>query len=149
MEKQLPKVGLGVMIFNDQNQVLLILRNQDKDLADSDMRLEGTWTLPAGKMKYGETIRQSAIRKVKEEVNLDIYNIKVICVNDDINSYAHYVTIGLVALDYSGHIDLGKTKEHVDYGFFDLKNLPKNLCDPSKKIINNYKIKNIYKEEKE
>lgn len=147
MKKLLPKVGLGVIIFNDQNQILLILRNSDKDLADSEMRLEGTWTLPAGKIKYGETIKQSAIRKVKEEVNLDIKNAKVISINDDINSYAHYVTVGLLALGYTGSVDLGNSNEHVDYDFFDLESLPKNLCDPSKAIINNYKNECIYEEE--
>lgn len=143
-DNKMPGVGLGVMILNDEDKVLLILRNSDATLADSDMRLEGTWTLPAGKVKYKESLFSAAKRKVKEEVNLDIDNIKVISIADDINEYSHFLTIGLLAGNYKGNIDLGSTMEHVDYKFYDLDNLPVNLCEPSKKIINNYKSGKIY-----
>ena len=69
-DNKMPGVGLGVMILNDEDKVLLILINSDVTLADSDMRLEGTWTLPAGKVKYKESLFSAAKRKVKEEVNL-------------------------------------------------------------------------------
>ncbi len=144
----MPGVGLGIIILNENNQVLLILRNEDKDKAQSDMRLEGTWTLPAGKVKLGETIFDAAKRKVKCEVNLDVDDLKVVSLNDDINEYAHFLTVGVLARMYSGEISLGDTEEHVDYNFFDLDKLPKNLCDPSKVIINNYLNKKIYDKEK-
>ncbi len=144
---EMPGVGIGIMILDDQGKVLLILRNDDPIKADSDMRLEGTWTLPAGKVKHGETIIDAAKRKVKEEVNLEINGIKVISISDDINPYAHFLTIGLLSDRFSGVIDLGDTLEHVDYKFCDLNNLPRNLCEPSKKIIRNYKNNKIYEGE--
>ena len=140
----MPGVGIGVMVINDEGKVLLILRNSDPKLADSDMHLEGTWTLPAGKVIYKETIIEAAKRKVKEETNLDVENLSVISVNDDINIYAHFLTIGLMSDKFSGAIDLGDTKEHVDYNFYDLDNLPENLCEPSKTIIKNYRENKIY-----
>lgn len=143
----MPGVGIGILILNDQNQVLLILRNDDPNKALSDMRLEGTWTLPAGKLKIGETIFEGAVRKTKQEVNLDISDLELISVADDINEYAHFVTLGVLARMYSGNIDLGNTEEHIEYGFFDLDKLPKNLCEPSKKIIDNYLNNRIYIEE--
>lgn len=141
---KMPGVGIGVMIINNEGKVLLILRNSDPKLADSDMRLEGTWTLPAGKMKYGETIFEAAKRKVKEETNLDVNNLEVISISDDINNFAHYVTIGLVADSYEGEVFLGDTEEHVDHRFFDMDKMPTNLCEPSKKIIRNYRQNKIY-----
>lgn len=140
----MPGVGVGVMVINDEGKVLLILRNSDSKLANSDMHLEGTWTLPAGKVRYKETIIEAAKRKVKEETNLDVENLSVISVNDDINIYAHFLTIGLLNDKFSGVIDLGDTKEHVDYNFYDLDNLPENLCEPSKAIIKNYRENKIY-----
>ena len=145
-EYKMHGVGIGVMLVNSDGEVLLILRNDDPKLADSDMRLEGTWTLPAGKVRCGETIYKAAKRKVKQEVNLDVNNLKIISINDDINKYAHFLTIGLVSDSFTGEIDLGDTKEHVDYKFYDLHNLPENLCEPSKVIIKNYKDNRIYKE---
>lgn len=144
----MPGVGLGVIILNNENKVLLILRNDDACLADSDMRLEGTWTLPAGKIKTNETIFEAAIRKVFQEVNLEISDLEIVSIADDINEYAHFVTLGILAHNYKGEVSLGDTQEHVAYDYFDLDELPENLCDPSKKILNNYLTKRLYKEEK-
>lgn len=144
----MPGVGIGIIILNELKEVLLILRNDDAKKADSDMRLEGTWTLPAGKVKLGETLYDAARRKVKAEVNLDADNFDIVSLADDINEYAHFLTVGLIAHDWSGDVSLGNTEEHVDYGFFAMDNLPKNLCDPSMKILRNYQGKTLYKEEK-
>lgn len=144
----MPGVGIGIIILNELKEVLLILRNDDTMKADSDMRLEGTWTLPAGKVKTGETLYEAARRKVKAEVNLDADNFEVVSIADDINEYAHFLTVGVMANEWSGDISLDDTEEHVDYGFFAMDNLPENLCEPSKKILRNYQEKTIYKEEK-
>ena len=140
----MPGVGIGILILNEKNEVLLILRNDDAKKALSDMHLEGTWTLPAGKVKIGETIFEAAVRKTKQEVNLDIADLELISIADDINEYAHFVTIGVLARMYSGDIDLGSIEEHVDYGFFTLDKLSKNLCELSRKIIDNYLNNRIY-----
>lgn len=144
----MPGVGLGVIILNEENKVLLILRNDDAKLADSDMRLEGTWTLPAGKIKTNETIFEAAKRKVFQEVGLEISDLEIVSIADDINEYAHFVTIGMLAHEFKGEVSLGDTQEHVAYDYFSLDELPKNLCDPSKKIIDNYLQKRLYKEDK-
>lgn len=141
----MPGVGIGIMILNNNGEVLLILRNSDRFKADSDMRLEGTWTLPAGKVRYGETIYDAAIRKVYEEVGLVIDDLEVISIADDINEFASFLTVGLITYKYDGNINLGNTLEHVDYGFFGLDDLPDNLCSPSKKIIKNFREKTIYR----
>lgn len=144
----MPKVGVGIIILNELKRVLLILRNDDKDKALSDMRLEGTWTLPAGKVKAGETIIQAAIRKAKEEVNLDVDGLDIVSLADDINEYAHFLTVGFLANSWDGVVSLGDTEEHVGFGFFDLSDLPENLCEPSIKILRNYQMGTIYREEK-
>ena len=102
----MPGVGVGIIILNEIKQVLLILRNSDAALADSALHLEGTWTLPAGKVKINETIFESAKRKVVEEVGLKIDDLDVISVADDLNEYAHFVTIGVLARMWSGNINL-------------------------------------------
>ena len=145
MADKVVKSGLGIIILNNEKKVLLILRNNDAKLADSEMHLEGTWTLPAGKIKYGETIIEAAIRKAKQEVNLDVSDLEIVSIADDINEYAHFITIGLIAYKYNGNINLGNTLEHVAYDWYALDALPKNLCEPSQKIIDNYIHKRIYK----
>lgn len=143
----MPGVGIGIIIFNDENKILLIKRNEDATLADSAMRLEGTWTLPAGKVKLGETLFEAAKRKVLEEVNLEIDDLKIISISDDINEFAHFLTIGISAGKSKGNIDLGQTLEHIKFGYYSIDELPMNLCEPSKIIIDNFKEKRIYKGE--
>ncbi len=143
----MPGVGLGVIILDNNKRILLIKRNDNSNLADSDMHLEGMWTLPAGKVNKGETLLKAAIRKVKEEVNLNVSNLELISIADDINSFAHFVTVGFIARKISGSISLKDTLEHTEFGYFKLDELPTNLCEPSKKIINNYINKQIYKGE--
>lgn len=140
----MPGVGIGILIFNENGEVLCILRIDDAKKADSAMHLEGTWTLPAGKVKYGETIFEAAKRKVKEEVDLDIDNLEIVSIADDINEFAHFVTIGVVAKMVKGTISLGDSEEHVRYQYFSFNKLPDNLCEPSKKIIEHYIKHKIY-----
>lgn len=140
-------IGVGILVLNEFNEVLLLLRNEDRFLANSDMRLEGTYTLPSGKVKFSETFEEASKRKLKEETNLevDIKDLEVISLASDINVYAHYATIGLKANNYKGDFKLKDSKEFTSYGWYSLDNLPENLCIPSKTIIDNYLNKKIYK----
>jgi len=139
-------IGVGIVVLNENKEVLLLLRNEDTFLADSDMRLEGTYTLPSGKVNFGETFEEAGKRKLKEETDLDVNlnDLKVISLSSDINEYAHFATIGLKANNYSGEFKLKDSKEFTNYGWFKLDELPSNLCLPSKKIIENYLNKRIY-----
>ena len=139
-------IGVGIVVLNENKEVLLLLRNEDTFLADSDMRLEGTYTLPSGKVNFGENFEEAGKRKLKEETDLDVNlnDLKVISLSSDINEYAHYATIGLIANNYKGTFKLKDSKEFTNYGWFKLDELPSNLCLPSKKIIENYLNKRIY-----
>lgn len=135
----MPGVGIGVIVLNDKNEVLLLHRNNDNNIAKSDMHLEGTWTLPSGKVKLNEKIIDAATRKCLEEAGINVLGLSIICINDDINEFAHFVTIGLIANSYTSDIKI--SSEFTEYKFFNLNELPDDLCFPSKKIINAYLTK--------
>lgn len=137
-------VGVGIIVKNQENKILMLLRNSDAKKADSNMRLEGTWTLPSGNMKFGESIEKAGIRKVKQETNLELSEIKVICVQNDINEYAQYITFGLLAEKYIGEIELPNTEEFIEYQWFDMNNLPENTCEPTRKILDKYIKEEFY-----
>ena len=143
MEKKMG-IGVGVIILNDKNQILLGLRNEDEEKADSELHGEGTWTMPGGKLEYGESFEQAGIRETKEETDLNVTDIEVFCMNNDLNSYAQFVTIGLIAKEYTGEVKVTEPDEIVDWKWFDLDNLPKNLFIPSRKCLQNYFDKKFY-----
>ena len=72
--------GCGVMVFNNLNQLLLGLRNNDVELADSELHEEGTWTMPGGNIEYGETFEEAGAREAKEETGIVVKNLEVFCV---------------------------------------------------------------------
>jgi 8-oxo-dGTP diphosphatase len=58
-------IALHVFLVNNKNEVLLLKR------ANTGY-LDGFWSVPAGRLNGGESIRQGAIREAYEEVNVMI-----------------------------------------------------------------------------
>ena len=61
MEPKKIGTGFGVMILHN-NKVLLGQRHVDPAKADSELQGEGTWTMPGGKLHYGESFEEGAKR---------------------------------------------------------------------------------------
>ena len=137
-------IGVGVIVLNEKNQLLLGLRNDDPEMADSELHLEGTWTMPRGKLEFGESFEEAGIRETKEETNLDVEDVEVICFANDKNQYAQFVTVGMIAKKYSGEVKTMEPDEIVDWKWFDVDNLPKNLYFPSEKVWKNYLANKFY-----
>lgn len=144
MEVKHIRGGCGVMIFNIEDKLLLGLRNSDEKKADSELHEEGTWTMPGGNIEYGETFEEAGTREAKEETGLDIKDLEVICVQTDKNEYAHYISVGMIAKTYQGIPKVMEPDEIVEWKWFDLNDLPKNIFSPSKKTIDCYLNKKFY-----
>ncbi len=141
MEQQNKKkvgVGFGVIIVRDGN-VLLGKRHSDSEKADSELHGEGTWTMPGGKLEYGESFENGARREVQEETGLQLKEAKVICVNNDKNEFAHFITIGLFSDNFSGEPKVMEPNEIVEWKWFYLDNLPTPMYFPSAKVVENYR----------
>jgi 8-oxo-dGTP pyrophosphatase MutT (NUDIX family) len=97
-------VSIKAIIIDDHK--ILCLKNERNE-----------WDLPGGKIKINEDIEECLIREVKEEVNLDVNNLKIlkpfnIKVND----------VPVVIIVYSANISCDSSifisYEHSDYNFF-------------------------------
>lgn len=136
--------GIGVMILKDE-RVLLGRRHLDPNKADSALHGEGTWTMPGGKLDFGDTFEMGAAREVLEETGIKVKSLNVICVSNEIVSDAHFVTIGLLCTDFEGEPHVMEPDEITEWKWFDLQDLPTPLFFPSEKILKNYKEKAFYK----
>ena len=139
------KVGVGFGVFLKKgNKILLGKRHIDPKKADSELHGEGTWTMPGGKLEYGETFEEGAAREVFEETGITLKKVKVICINNDKNEYAHFVTIGLFSEDFRGEPKVMEPDEITEWRWFDLNNLLSPLYFPSAKIVENYNKGEFY-----
>lgn len=138
--------GAAAIIINNEGKILLQSR------ADRDL-----WGLPGGCQELGESFKDTIIREVKEETNLDVEEkdlelIDIVSGKTRINSYPNGdVVINNTALycirHYTGELKLDE--ESKEMKFFDLNNLPKNQNDPDLiEIYKKYKRKQIEDSEK-
>ena len=63
-------LGVGALIFDEQQRILLIERGQEP--------LKGWWSLPGGALETGETLRGGVCREVLEETGLMVEPLELI-----------------------------------------------------------------------
>ena len=113
---QIIKVGIGIMILND-NKILLGHRTEgSKDTGG--IYQPGSWCLPGGKQEYQETIFECAARETKEETNLEISNMKIFGATDDIRPDRHFVTIWVLALENKGILEVMEPDKQDEWQWF-------------------------------
>ena len=69
-------VGVGALIFNEQNQLLMCLRGPQA------RNERGKWEIPGGKVEFGETLIQALQREIKEEIGVEIEVLELLHVAD-------------------------------------------------------------------
>jgi ADP-ribose pyrophosphatase YjhB (NUDIX family) len=137
-------VGFGVMILDKDGRILLGRRHEDPEKADSELKGEGTWTMPGGKMEFQEGIEEGATREVMEETSIAIKDPQVFCVNNDMVDSAHFVTIGILVKDFEGEAKVMEPDEITEWKWFETDNLPHPIFFPSARVLENYKQGKFY-----
>ena len=122
-------VGCWAIVINDNNQVLLI-KKKGRDF----------WERPGGKVEFGETLENSIVREVKEEVGIDTKIEKFIFFEQilDYNGKEHWLAFCFHLKYLSGKIKNQEPNICDDFKWFSLTNLPDNLSPYTKNAINKY-----------
>lgn len=94
MDKKQVQVGTAVFIFKDGKFLMMKRRGSHG---------AGTWAPPGGKMEFGEAFEDTARREVKEEVGLDIADVRLVGVTNDLfpADEKHFITLWLTS-SYAG-----------------------------------------------
>jgi len=127
-----PRVGVGVLLTDDQGRVLLTLRNRPPEA--------GCWSIVGGKVDFLETLEQCAIREAREEVGLEIRLSSLLCVTDHClpGENQHWVSpayLGQILAGEATNCEPGKTRE---VRWFDIDQLPQNLTMTARKALRAY-----------
>ena len=136
MEK-FTRVGVGVMVLRD-GKVLLGRRHDDPEKADSELHGEGTWTMPGGKIDFGESPKDAARRELLEETGIRPKSQKLINISSDISGDSHFITIGFLCDDFEGEPRVMEPDEIVEWGWFPMDSPPAPMFFPSEKLLNAY-----------
>jgi phosphoglycolate phosphatase len=88
---QHPVVTVGALIFNPSGEVLMVRTHKWSNL----------WGIPGGKIRYRESSIDALRRELKEETNLDISDIRLVLVQDCIDSKEFYRQAHFVLLNYT------------------------------------------------
>jgi 8-oxo-dGTP diphosphatase len=94
-----PLVGVGAVIIED-GRVLLVKRGHPP--------LEGEWSIPGGVLELGETLREAAVREVREETCLTVETAELLGVydrvlrDDDGHTLYHFVLVDFLCRRVGG-----------------------------------------------
>lgn len=138
-------IGVGVMILQN-GRILLGRRHGNPAKAGSALHGEGTWTMPGGKVEFGEELEETCIREVFEETGLTIdkTSLKLISVANDKVADAHFVTLGFLCESVNGNLEVREPDEITEWGWFPINQLPQPMFFCSAEVVNNYLADKIY-----
>lgn len=123
MTQQAPRIGVGAVILDSDNRLLLVYRNREPE--------KGTWSIPGGKVDPYEPLEQTVVREIREEVDLDVQVERLLCMAETIRPErgehwisAIYVT-RIVSAEARNREEGGAIGA---IGWFALDELPENLA---------------------
>jgi ADP-ribose pyrophosphatase YjhB (NUDIX family) len=130
-------VGSGTLIFNEDNEVLLIKRTDNNK-----------WGIPGGSCELGESFEEAAIREAYEETGIMINSLHLFSVFSGKEMHFIYpngdevynAVCIFVSNDFTGDIN-ADDHESSDVGFFKLNSLPADFHPPDQIILKRYNEK--------
>jgi ADP-ribose pyrophosphatase YjhB (NUDIX family) len=128
-ESQQPRVGVGVLLVDSSDRVLLTLRARPPEA--------GCWSIVGGRVDFLETLEQCAVREALEEVGVEIDLVRLLCVTDHCipQEGQHWVSpayLGRILAGDAHNCEPGKT---LQVRWFALSDLPPNLTITARNAI--------------
>lgn len=131
-EQQFPEPTCGALIFNQEGKIFPSIY----------VISSGRYIVPGGHIELGERIEDALKREIKEETNLDIYDIKFVCFQECIYDKTfwkkrHFIFFDFACKTRSKKVTLNS--EGQAYVWVSLKEALKMPIDPyTRRLIEEY-----------
>jgi 8-oxo-dGTP diphosphatase len=116
-------VGVGAIIVNDEGKLLLAKRGPKA------RNERGLWEFPGGAVEFGDTLRDSLIREIKEEYGVTIAVGDLLTVTDHIlpEENQHWVSPSYICRVVEGEPTILEPEKCSMIGWFALDEIPNDL----------------------
>lgn len=131
-------VAVGVMMFNEKNELFLSKRSEQVK------NEKGCWEIPGGSVEFGETLHDAVKREIKEEYGVKIDTLEQFPAEDHLvpQEKQHWVATTFLAKVKEGQIPKIMEPDKCDaIGWFALDNLPSPLSIITRLDLKHYGTK--------
>ena len=132
--KVIPTTRVSVIVITNDGKILLVRHRKGP---------RQYWVLPGGRLEYGETFDECAVRELKEETGLDIKVNRLIYLSEAIapDRSRHIVNIYLTASVIGGTLKLGDEPVLAGVDYVPMAELESSTLYPpvSKRILESVK----------
>ncbi len=135
MENLFPKVGAGVVIIRDGKT--LLARRKGAHAA-------GAWGSLGGHVEFGESPMEACRREAREELGIEIGNIRFAACMNMICEGKHYVDVSFTAEIVSGEPAVMDSDRISEIGWYPLDDLPEPLFEPVRVVLDALKTGQQY-----
>jgi len=133
------KFGAGAVIVKDG--LILLAKRKGKHGS-------GMWGSVGGHVEFGESPQEAVKREAKEELGIEIGNIKFAMCMNMIREGKHYLDVSFTAEIISGEPQIQEPDKMESIGWYPLDNLPSPLFPPVEAVLKSLKTGEQYFESK-
>lgn len=129
----IPTTRVSVVVISPDKKILLVRHRKGN---------RQYWVLPGGRLEYGETFEECAVREIKEETGLDVEVVRFLFLSEAIapDRSRHIVNVYLKAKEIGGIMKVGNEPVLAGVDYIPIDELEKVTLFPP---VAEYILKNL------
>ena len=129
------------VVMRQENKIAFVLR-------ENTSWMNGFYSLPAGRVEWGETAAQGAMREAKEEAGITITSegLRQILLVHRHAEDTDWVDVYFEVLDWEGELTNAEPDIHSEAVWIDQDNLPENIIPPQRAALDSIVAGETYAE---
>ena len=134
MNENKPRIFYVCAILEKDNKILLLKRTNTG-------WMDGNWCIPGGSVEENETFLETAIREMKEELDLTFApdQLSIAHILEMHTKDSKRIGVYFSSNEWQGEAKNNEPHEHGEMAWFSIDALPENMIQSGKHVIEQYK----------